>query len=342
MTRLRKYRWGLLLVAAGAAALSVAATAGSAPQKAAGSTSAAAKPIVVGISSRTWTSPPLKDAGLAARAEAKRLGNIKVVFALTDDGPGQVAAVESLIAKKVDIIAIDPNDDKAIVPAVKEANAAGIPVIMWVGGVTQGKVASTILTSEVEGGRLVGAWVFKKLGGTGDVALEQGSAEHPAGRAREKGFRAALARSPNIKLSNYGEGNWARDTGETTAANFLTKTPTLDAIVALNDEMALGALTAVKNAGTKTMVTGYNGQCTALQSVWQGGLTAVLYQPFAQMGQVIVDLSVKILNGKHVAKTVTLPEVVLDKTLMQKVKSGSVKTSTGLKTSVRNAVNGCK
>jgi ABC-type sugar transport system substrate-binding protein len=300
------------------------------------------KPLVIGISSRTWTSPPLKDAGLQAVAEAKRRGGIKVVFALTDDGPGQVTAVETLLAKKVDILAIDPNDDKAIVPAIKEANKAGVPVIMWVGGVKQGKVAQTIVTSETKGGALIGAWVFKKLGGKGKVALEQGDASHPAGRAREDGFRAALKKYPNIELSNYGEGEWVRDTGESTAANFLTRTPDLQAIVALNDEMALGALTAVKGASSKAMVTGYNGQCTALQSIWQGGLTSLLYQPFAQMGQVIVDTAAKIHAGKKVPKIVELPEVVVDKAYMKRVQSGSIKVNVGLKTSVRNAVKGCK
>lgn len=304
--------------------------------------SAEAKPLVIGISSRTWTSPPLKDAGLQAVAEAKRRGGIKIVFALTDDGPGQVTAVENLLAKKVDILAIDPNDDKAIVPAILEANKAGVPVIMWVGGVKRGKVATTIVTSETTGGALIGAWVFAKLGGKGKVALEQGSAAHPAGRAREDGFRAALKKFPDIELSNYGEGQWVRDTGESTAANFLTRTPDLDAIVALNDEMALGAVTAVKAASSDALVTGYNGQCTALQSIWNGELTSLLYQPFAQMGQVIVDSAVKIKQGKKIPKVVNLPEVVVDKAYMKRVQSGSLKVNIGLKTSVSNATKGCK
>lgn len=306
-----------------------------------GSSASSGDKLVVGISSRGWTVPPLKDAGQQAEAAAKEAGDVEIQFGFGDDGPTQVNAVQSLIAKGVDVLAIDPNDDKAIVPVVKEANEAGIPVIMWVGGSAGGDVATTILTSEVKGGELVGDWVADRLGDRGSVALLQGQAAHPAGRQREDGFRAALKKHPGVELSNYAEGQWVRDVAETTATNFLTRTPDLNAIVALNDEMALGALTAVKARGSDALVTGYNGQCTALESVWNGDLTATLYQPFGDIGREIVKQAVKLKRGESVPATITLPEFVVDKAMMEKISDGSKSVSPGTKAAIDNAIKGC-
>ena len=154
--------------------------------------------------------------------------------------------------------------------------------------------------------------LFEHMGGKGKVALLQGDKAHQAGALREEGVREALAEFPGIELAGYAEAKWARDTGERTANNLLTQAPDLNAIIALNDEMAHGALAAVQARGMNVLVTGYNGQCDAIKAVLGGQMAATLYQPFRDIGAKVVEVAVEVANKKPVEAKINMPAVPLD------------------------------
>jgi ribose transport system substrate-binding protein len=305
-------------------------------------TPAAAEGPKIGFTSLGFFVPALAEARDGALAQAAELG-ATVEYITADDAPAQHRAVENLIAKQVDVLAIDPNDSQAIAEAVKLANAANIPVVMWVGGAASGDVATTIVSDEKQGGYDIAKWTFEAMGGEGKVALLQGDKAHQAGALREEGFRTALAEYPGVELVAYGEAKWARDVGERTANNFLTQAPDLDAIVALNDEMAHGALSAAQARGlTDLIVVGYNGQCDAIKAVLDGSFAATLYQPFGDIGARAVQVAVDIHAGKPVDERINMPATPLDKTLADQIASGDASSaSPGLVASVQRAVAGC-
>jgi ribose transport system substrate-binding protein len=324
-------------VACGLAALPIALTLGSGRL-------AAADQTVVGFTSLGFFVPALAEARDGAIAKAAELG-VKIEYITADDAPTQQRAVENLLAKQVNVLAIDPNDSEAISQAVLLANKTNVPVVMWVGGAKSGKVATTVVSDERQGGYDIARWTFQRMGGKGKVGLLQGDKAHQAGALREQGFREALKEFPNIQLAGYGEGKWARDVGERVATNMLTQAPDLNAIVALNDEMAHGALAAAQARGRAgdLIVTGYNGQCDAIKAVLDGTMAATLYQPFRDIGAKVVEVSVSAAKGETLPDKINMPALVLDKPLAQKVAGGTASdVSPGLVASAKAAAAGCK
>jgi ribose transport system substrate-binding protein len=302
----------------------------------------AAEPVVIGFTSLGFFVPALAEARDGAMAKAKELG-VTIEYITADDAPTQQRAVENLLAKKVSVLAIDPNDSQAISEAVQLANQSKVPVVMWMGGATSGKVATLVASDETEGGYAIAHWVFEKMGKNGKVALLQGDKAHQAGFKREEGFHKAMTEFPGIELAGYGEGKWARDVGERVANNMLTQGPGIAAIVALNDEMAHGAVAAAQQRGTNIMVTGYNGQCDAIKAVLDGSMAATLYQPFRDIGAKVVEVSVAAAKGESLPPTVEMPAVVLDKPLAEQIIAGTAaNVSPGMIASVKAAATGCK
>jgi ribose transport system substrate-binding protein len=343
------FRRGLISAAAVAAAVAVAGCGGSDKESGASAGGSAGSggddSVVVGFTSLGFQIPALAEARAGALAKAKELGNVKIEYIPADDVPTQLKAVENLLAKHVDVLAIDPNDSEAISSAVSQANAAGVPVVMWVGKAARGDVATTILSDEHKGGLDIANWAFEKIGGEGSVALLQGDKAHQAGALREEGFREAMGEHPGIKLASYGEAQWARDVGERVANNFLTRSRDLRAIVALNDEMAHGALSAAKARGQAQdlVVTGYNGQCDALESVMRGEMAATLYQPFRDIGAKAVEAAVQAARKESLPEKIDMPAVVVDKAFFDRVASGdATDASEGLVASIEAAKNGCQ
>lgn len=307
-----------------------------------GNSAIAQETLTIGFTSLGFHVPALAEARDGALARGEELG-VQIEYITADDAATQHRAVENLIAKQVDVLAIDPNDSQAISEAVTLANEAGIPVVMWVGGAKSGTVASTIVSAEQAGGYDIARWAFTALGGKGKVALLQGDKGHQAGFLREEGVRQALAEFPDIELVGYGEAKWARDIGERTASNLLTQTPDLDAIIALNDEMAHGALAAAEARGlTDLLVTGYNGQCDALKAVLDGKMAATLYQPFRDIGARVVEVAVAIGAGDDVESHIDMPAVAIDTAAAGQIAAGTSEVATpGMIASVTRAAAGC-
>lgn len=305
----------------------------------------AGKQILIGWTSLAFTIPALADARDGAELEARKLGNVKLTYAVAPDAPTQLTAVQNLLARRVTVLAIDVNDSGAILPAIRQANQAHVPVIIFVSpAASSAKVATTVITPDVQGGKQIAQWVASRVK-SGKVGILQGAKSNEAGYNRETGVRAELAKFSGISIGGYAEGQWVRDTGEAKAADMLTRAPDLKAIISLNDEMALGALQAVQSRGLagKVIITGYNGECAALQNIWnRGGMSATLYQPFRDIGATVVDSAVKAAAGKKLPAITNMPQIVMDRAMMQRVHRGRVKVSAGVRASVNKAIGGCK
>jgi len=308
-----------------------------------GSGAAIAKDIKIG-----WTSYPADLAVIAdsidgAKNAAKELG-VNVEFALAAGAAAQANAMDNLLSLNVDVIAIDPEDSKAIGPSIKKANEAKVPVIMFIGDNLGGGTTATLISSDEEaGGYNIAKWAFEKIGGEGKVALVQGAKAHQAGLLRENGFQRAMKEFPKIKLVAYGEANWMADKANALAADFLTKEPDVKLIIALSDAMAKGVASAAKVAGATPVITGYNGDCETLNKVWTGQITADLYQGWRDIGGQVVKTGVDIANGKTVPPKIVMPTYIVDKPLMEKIGNGSTEgTTPGLVADVKRAIAGCK
>jgi ABC-type sugar transport system substrate-binding protein len=293
--------------------------------------------------------PILAEAETAAQAEAKKLG-VKLVIANSNDGATQTPAMHALIAQHVDAITVDPWDSYAIDTSVKEANAAHIPVITWVGTdlvKNSGKVVTYIAADDVKGAEAVSEYIFKKMGGKGEIGYIQGDKSHIAGQTREQGFRQALAKFPGIKLVAYGVGGWDTAKSRDVALNFLSAHPNIKAILTNYDGMSQGAYSAAQTAHKNILISGVDGECPMLQSIWQGRMTATFDQIWTNISAQSIDKAVDTLKGMKVPARIETPFFTVDKQVMQQVMAGTYKGGDAqalafLKAQVKKAINGCK
>ena len=146
-----------------------------------------AEDVTIGWTSYPADIPVIADAIDGAKDEAERLG-VNIEFALSAGAMAQANAVDNLLALEVDVLAINPEDSRAIGPSVVNANDSGVPVVMWIGdNLGDGETASLISSDEELGGYTIAKWGFEKLGGKGRISLIQGTKAHQAGpAARER------------------------------------------------------------------------------------------------------------------------------------------------------------
>ena len=114
-----------------------------------------------------------------------------------------------------------------------------------------------------------------------------------------------------------------RDRANTLAADMLTRDAEMDFIFALSDAMAKGVYSATKLAGATPMITGYNGDCETLNSVWQGRITATLYQGWRDIGAQVVRTTSEVAKGMAVDKVIIMPTFVVDRASMEQISAGS-------------------
>jgi ABC-type sugar transport system substrate-binding protein len=295
-----------------------------------------------------WTSYPadlsvIADAIEGGKTTAEALG-VDMEFALAAGAVAQANAVDNLLAAGIDVLAINPEDSNAIGSSVAAANSLGIPVIMWIGdNLGGGETVSLISSDEEAGGYTISKWAMEKVGGKGRIALIQGTKAHQAGLLRENGFERAKAEFPDIELAAYGEGNWMRDRANAVASDMLTREADLGIIIAFSDDMAAGVQAAVAASGASVPVTGYNGSCEVLNSVWNGKVEATLYQGWRDIGSKVVETAVAVAKGEAVEPRIVMPTYVVDRPLMEDVLATGAgeKYSAGLLADVQRASNGC-
>ena len=340
---------GLVLIVAACTTPSAASPSGAASPSAgspAASSSAAASSaakLKLGITIYPPVVSVVASAVHAAEAEAKAKG-IEAVFAFAEDAAKQQSAIESLLSQGVNVLAIDPNDSKAIGTAIKLANTANVPVIMWIGSAESGTVAVSILSPDEKSAEAMATGIFKDyMGGSGDFAFVQGNEVHAAFIAREKGMKNALANFPNVKLVALGIGNETADKANPVALDMITKNPNLKAIFADSDAMADGVYSAVESSGKTNQISvfGYNGSCPTLNSIWKGKIKGTLYQGWSGFGANVVQTAIKVFNKESVAPVIENPAYVIDKKAMEQVQAGTFQPQDPtLTVSINEAISG--
>lgn len=277
---------------------------------AAGPGRAAGAPTVA-LVVKTLNNPFFIEMQQGAEEAAKRLGVTLVVQAAERevDVERQMQIIENLIERKVSALCVAPSGSREIVPVVVKANKAGIPVLVVDTRVDEkalaaagGKVATFIGSDNLDGGRIAGAFVVEKLGGRGSVAVLEGIAGHETGDARLRGFREAIAKAPGIKIVASQPANWERDQGFNVFQNILQANPSVNALFACNDLMALGATEAIAAAGKtgKIVVVGFDAQPEARAAIKKGAMAATVAQFPARMGATAVENAVKLLRGEKI------------------------------------------
>ncbi len=263
--------------------------------------------IRIGVSMSTLANPyfvTMKDSGVATAA---KLGVELIVLDAQDDVTKQIANIQDLISRKVNGLIINPVDSDAIVSVVKEANKAKIPVITVTRPSKGGEVVQHIDSDNKFGGKLAGEELAKRLNGRGKVIELEGIPGAPSTRDRGAGFKEELAKSPNIAIVASQTANYNRQQGLEVTENLLQAHPDVNAIFAHNDEMALGAVQALKATNKpNVLVFGFDATDDALKAIERGEMAATVAQQPALQMQYAVENIVKYLKKETIGDSVIL------------------------------------
>lgn len=286
---------------------------------------AAEKQIRLGLSLQTIQNPFYLALKAGAEKAAAEIGNVQVISVGAEhsvDLTTQVKQIEDFIQMKVDVIGLVAIERKGIIPTIEKANRAGIPVITVDTDADGGKREAYIATDNVLGGRLGAEWIIKALDGKGKIAVLEGAPGSQVNALRLQGFREAMEKAKAVQIVSSLAANWRRDTGMKVMNDILTANPEINAVMALNDEMALGALEAIRARGKakQVLLVGYNGAPEAIQQVYKGAMAADVVQYPERIGELFVRWSLRVLKGEKPSKYHIDSGVnVIDASLMQKV-----------------------
>ena len=265
--------------------------------------------IVIGYSVQDLGNQYWQTVAQGIKDRAAELGNIEVIVfdARTDPGM-QLSQVEDLIQQKVDVILLSPWDPDPGGTVVEAANAAGIPVLVLDVGVNSGKIETFIVSDNYLGGQIAGEFVADKLGGKGKVVIIQCQLGYVIPALRDQGFEDTMKKH-GIEVLAKQPADSQRSLGLTVMENFIQAYPDLNAVFACNDEMALGALEAVRGAGLEDqiMVVGFDAIDDALRSIKEGGLAATVAQMPYEIGRMGVDGALKVLKGEKLEEVTYSP-----------------------------------
>jgi len=267
------------------------------------------KRIVMGYSVQDLGNQYWQLVAQGIKDRAAELGNIDVIVLDARTDPGrQLAQVEDLIQQKVDVILLSPWDPDPGGSCVEAANKANIPVIVLDVGVNSGKIETFIVSDNLKGGELAGEFIAQKLGGKGKVAHIQCQLGYKIPALRGEGFTNVMKKY-GIEIVAKQPADSQRSLGMKVMEDFIQAHPDLNVVFCENDEMALGALEAVKAAGLqdKIIVVGFDAIPDALCSIKNGELAATVAQKPYEIGKMGVDAALKVLKGEKLPETIYVP-----------------------------------
>ncbi|GLI55531.1 D-ribose ABC transporter substrate-binding protein [Propionigenium maris DSM 9537] len=250
----------------------------------------------VGLVVSTLNNPFFVNLKEGAEDKAAELGIELIALDSQNDPAKELANVEDLMVKGVDVILINPTDSDAVARAVMQANRNNIPVITLDRGASRGKVVTHIASDNVAGGEMAGKFILEKVGKGAKVVELEGIPGTTAARDRGKGFNNVA--KGNLDVVAKQAADFDRAKGLTVMENILQAESEIDAVFAHNDEMALGALKAVEDSGKKILVVGFDATDDAVASVKSGGLGATVAQQPKMIGAMGVEAAVKVINGE--------------------------------------------
>jgi inositol transport system substrate-binding protein len=276
---------------------------------------ATAETLDIGVSMSRAAHQFLVKVSDAMKAEAAAIGDIDLQI---EDAEGdvskQLSQVQNFVARGVDAIIVNAADTAAVQPITSAAVEAGIPLIYVNLGPEPGtklpEKVVVVVSDHTVSGRLEAEGLVECMKGKGDVAIMMGELASNATDQRTAGNKEVFAKHPDIKVVLEQTANYQRNQAIDLMTNWITTGAKFDAIAANNDEMAIGAIFAMEQAGIdpKTVcVGGIDATSDALEQMRKGNLDVTVFQDAAGQGKGSIDAAVKLIKGEPIDQWVMIP-----------------------------------
>lgn len=270
----------------------------------------------IGVSLLTLDNPFFKVIGDHIASEGQKNGYETILVSGEKDVARQSNQVKDFIVKKVSAIVLSPCDSKAIGPVIREANAAGIPVltvdIPYRGG--DAKILTQVATDNFGGGKEAAKAIVEALGEQGGKIAVLHFKQAESCQLRVAGFREVIdahnAKAANkIEIVTELESGGAKDVGYKAAEDALQAHGDLRGIFAINDPAALGARAALEKAGKEKqiVIVGFDGQPEGKQAIKEGKIYADPIQFPDRMGVEIVRAIIAHSKGEEPPAEMLIP-----------------------------------
>lgn len=219
---------------------------------------------------------------------------------LTDpkgDVTAQASQIDQFVLQQLDgimVIAIQPD---ALNAQAASAKAAGIPLLNVNSAMSSPDTAGSVEPDDTDAGRKVAQAMCDELGGSGGVVILEGPLGNSAQVLRKEGIDAVLAEYPDVTVLASDTANWSRDEAVNKTANWLTAHgDAIQGIIAENDDMALGALQALREVNMSVPIVGIDGIRDGLQAVEDGDFIGTVVQNGSLELSLSLALTAAIIN----------------------------------------------
>ena len=238
----------------------------------------------------------------------------------------QLNQIQNFVAQGVQAIIVNPVDTDATPAMTKLATAAGIPLVYvnrLPGDTTLPEKVSFVGSDEQQSGTLEMQEVCRLLGGKGTILVMMGELSNQAARQRTQDVHDVIAtpECSGITIAQEQTGNWSRTQGTDLMTNWISAGQQFDALVSNNDEMAIGAIQALKASGydmTKVVVAGVDATQDALAAMKAGDLDVTVFQNAVGQGKGAVDTALALAAGKPAESKVWVPFELVTPATMDK------------------------
>jgi ABC-type sugar transport system substrate-binding protein len=229
------------------------------------------------------------------------------------DVPAQISQIEDAITQGVKGIALAPTDPAALKPVVQQALDAGIKVV-FIDTKGENEGVTFIGTNNEVGAGIAGKYLCDNLKPGDKVAILQGIITQSTGQARADGSKKAVT-DCGLNLVAEVPAEWDKAKGQAAMEDILTQHPDLKGVFGSNDNMALGAVEAIKNANLtgKIVVVGFDANPDAAAAIVAGDMNATVAQAPANMGKLGVENLLKLINGETIEPVIDTGTELVDK-----------------------------
>lgn len=267
--------------------------------------------IVIGATMQGLNAPYVVSVKKHLEAYAATMPNVKLIVVDGQTDPNkQVSQIENFIAQKVNGIILNPISFDGCAPAVVAAQKAGIPIVTLIVRVNnQDKATSFVGSDHKDSGIMEAELMVEDIKGKGNIVVIEGEMGIDAQIQRMLGYEEVLKNHPDITIVAKQAAYWDRDKALKLTENWLQSGKQFDVVLSQNDNMAMGALKAIEDAGLsgKVLVYGIDGDTDALEAVRDGRLKATVYQDAKGQAEQSIDSVLAAIAGKPVDKAYVIP-----------------------------------
>ena len=284
------------------------------------------KPIKLAFSQVVMNHPVRINMVNTFKANCKKYSNVACIVTEGNGEPSvEIANIESIVQRKPDVIIVSSLSGTAVYPAYEEINKAKIPLIINNSGIPDDSATNIHYTSFIspddwQNGRLLGQYMADRLHGKGNIIIIEGVAESSNYEHRLGGFMEIIEKYPDIHIVGKQSGAWIRMPAMKATVDLLQANPKIDGIYAMNDEMGMGALAALRSAGREkdVVMVSVDGQKDLVQQIQKGSPAEASVFWESDMTRV-VDAALAVAQGAVVDQRIWYKEPLITKANAQEV-----------------------